>query len=121
MLFSQRTFQNMSLPVKSARLTPLSRALWKAARCPADQYSSWPAVRIVRWWVSRLDERSASISDARGQKAVGRGCGAAPHGRLRGHAGARVLSRQLTAGTARDLSPVWSPLDSSQRIIGYSA
>jgi hypothetical protein len=41
-LFSQRVFQNISLPEKKARLTPASRAASTLSRCEADQYSSWP-------------------------------------------------------------------------------
>ena len=42
MLFSQRVFQNTSLPLKKARLTPASRAASTFVRCWPDQYSSWP-------------------------------------------------------------------------------
>ena len=45
MLFSQRVFQNISLPLKKARLTPASRAASTLARCWPDQYSSWPTDR----------------------------------------------------------------------------
>src|SRR5689334_8206331 len=44
MLFPRRVFQNMSLPVRKARLTPCDRAASTLARCWPDQYSSWPAV-----------------------------------------------------------------------------
>ena len=47
MLFSQRVFQNTSLPLKNARLTPASRAASTLARWPPDQYSSWPTDRNV--------------------------------------------------------------------------
>ena len=40
MLVSQRVFQNISLPLKNARLTPASRAASTLARCWPDQYSS---------------------------------------------------------------------------------
>ena len=40
MLFSQRVFQNISLPLKKARLTPAARAASTLARCCPDQYSS---------------------------------------------------------------------------------
>src|ERR1700679_3032460 len=49
MLAAQRVFQNTSLPVKKARLTPASRAAVTAARSPADQYSSCPLNRISLW------------------------------------------------------------------------
>src|ERR1700756_2539118 len=39
-LASHRVFQNTSLPLKKARLTPAFRAASTFARCPADQYSS---------------------------------------------------------------------------------
>jgi hypothetical protein len=42
MLFSQRVFQKISLPLKNARWTPALRAASTFARCPADQYSSCP-------------------------------------------------------------------------------
>ena len=45
MLFSQRVFQNTSLPLKKARWTPAFRAASTLARCPPDQYSSWPTDR----------------------------------------------------------------------------
>ena len=59
MLFSQRVFQNTSLPLKKARLTPASRAASTFARCAADQYSSWPTDRKTLWLRIRLPERSA--------------------------------------------------------------
>ena len=43
MLFSQRTFQKDSLPLKKARLTPASRAAVTLLSWFPDQYSSWPA------------------------------------------------------------------------------
>src|SRR5262245_48602067 len=49
MLFSQRVFQKISLPLKKARLTPAFRAASTLARCPADQYSSWPTDRKTLW------------------------------------------------------------------------
>ncbi len=58
---SQRVFQNMSLPVKSARFTPASRAASTAARSPADQYSSWPDESSTLWFFSRLGSRSTSM------------------------------------------------------------
>src|SRR6266550_8761589 len=44
-LFSQRVFQNTSLPLKKARWTPASRAASTFVRCSPDQYSSWPTDR----------------------------------------------------------------------------
>src|SRR5689334_25371248 len=41
-LFSQRVFQNTSLPLKNARFTPASRAASTPARSCPDQYSSCP-------------------------------------------------------------------------------
>ena len=60
MLFSQRVFQNTSLPLKKARLTPASRAASTLARWPPDQYSSWPTDRKVLWFLIRLPRRSLS-------------------------------------------------------------
>src|SRR5258708_5954769 len=45
MLFSQRVFQYISLPLRNARLTPASRAASTLVRWPFDQYSSWPIDR----------------------------------------------------------------------------
>jgi len=45
MLFSQRVFQNTSLPLKKARWSPAPRAASTFARWPPDQYSSWPTDR----------------------------------------------------------------------------
>ncbi len=42
MLFSQRVFQKISLPLKNARFTPALRAAVTLLRCPPDQYSSCP-------------------------------------------------------------------------------
>ncbi len=42
LLDCQRVFQNTSLPLKKARLTPASRAASTFARSWPDQYSSWP-------------------------------------------------------------------------------
>ena len=39
---SNRVFQNISLPLKNARLTPALRAASTAERWFSDQYSSWP-------------------------------------------------------------------------------
>ena len=66
MLSSKRVFQNMSLPVKSARCTPALRAASTALRCPSDQYSSWPTVRNTFGLaapVSELPKRSVSTPD----------------------------------------------------------
>ena len=62
MLGPQRVFQNISLPLKKARLTPASRAACTFARCPADQYSSWPLVMNSLWFFS--SEPLASTSDS---------------------------------------------------------
>ena len=45
MLDSQRVFQNTSLPLRNARLTPALRAFSTLVRCGPDQYSSWPTER----------------------------------------------------------------------------
>ena len=45
----QRVFQNTSLPLKNARLTPASRAASVLARSRADQYSSCPLETIASW------------------------------------------------------------------------
>src|SRR6266511_3242269 len=63
MLFSQRTFQKLSLPEKNARPTPAARAASTLARAPADQYSSWPTDRNARWFWSSDPLRSVSTSD----------------------------------------------------------
>ena len=52
MLGSVRVFQNTSLPLKNARLTPLSRAASTLARCVPDQYSSCPIDMKILWFVS---------------------------------------------------------------------
>ena len=52
MLFAQRVFQNISLPLKKARLTPALRAASTLARSPADQYSSWPLEMKTLWFWS---------------------------------------------------------------------
>ena len=62
MLVSQRVFQNTSLPLKKARLTPASRAASTLARCPPDQYSSWPTDRKTPWFLIRAPLRSLSTS-----------------------------------------------------------
>ncbi len=57
---SSRVFQNTSLPLKNARLTPAARAASTFARWGPDQYSSCPTERNVscsrssppRRWVS---------------------------------------------------------------------
>ena len=49
MLGSHRVFQNTSLPLKNARLTPASRAASTFARCWPDQYSSWPLDMKILW------------------------------------------------------------------------
>ena len=48
-LFSQRVFQKISLPLKNARCTPAFRAASTFARCPADQYSSCPTDMNILW------------------------------------------------------------------------
>ncbi len=62
MLFSQRVFQNTSLPLKNARLTPAARAASTFLRCWPDQYSSWPEEMKTLWFSSRLPLRSVSAS-----------------------------------------------------------
>src|SRR6185295_16854244 len=64
---SYRVFQNISLPLKNARLTPALRALSTLARCCPDQYSSWPTERnafgataLVRPMVPLAPKRSVS-------------------------------------------------------------
>ena len=52
MEFVQRVFQNTSLPLKKARLTPASRADSTALRSAPDQYSSWPLERKTLWFFS---------------------------------------------------------------------
>ena len=47
-----RVFQNISLPLKKARLTPTSRADSTALRSAPDQYSSWPLERKTLWFCS---------------------------------------------------------------------
>src|SRR4029078_7843917 len=42
---SYRVFQNISLPLKKAKLMPALRALSTLARCCPDQYSSWATER----------------------------------------------------------------------------
>src|SRR5258706_16303357 len=58
--FCQRVFQKEVLPANEAMLTPASRAFSRAVRSPADQYSSWPELRITLWLVRRVDPRSTS-------------------------------------------------------------
>ena len=58
MLVSQRVFQNTSLPLKNARCTPAARAASTLARCPPDQYSSWPTDRNASCSRSSLAIRS---------------------------------------------------------------
>ena len=60
MLFSQRVFQNTSLPQKNARLTPASRAASTLARWLPDQYSSWPTDRKTSCSSSSAPRRSVS-------------------------------------------------------------
>src|ERR1700676_5409404 len=52
MLFPQRVFQNISLPLKNATLTPAASAASTLSRCPEDQYSSWPSEMNVLWFLS---------------------------------------------------------------------
>ena len=59
-LGSQRVFQNISLPVKKARLTPASRAASTAERCEADQYSSCPLEMKTLWFFSSAGLRPTS-------------------------------------------------------------
>ena len=51
LLDCQRVFQNTSLPLKKARLTPASRAASMFARSGADQYSSC-ALEMMTLWLS---------------------------------------------------------------------
>ena len=44
-LLSHRVFQYTELPLKKARLVPVSRAASTAVRWRPDQYSSWPTDR----------------------------------------------------------------------------
>ena len=60
MLASHRVFQKTSLPLKKARSTPASRAASTLARCPADQYSSWPTDRNTLCSRSSAPRRSVS-------------------------------------------------------------
>jgi hypothetical protein len=61
-LFSHRVFQKISLPAMKMRLTPASRAASTLARCPADQYSSWPEEMKIFLLSSSLPRRSESTS-----------------------------------------------------------
>ena len=49
-LGSHRVFQNISFPLKNARLTPASRAVSTLVRCEPAQYSSWPVDRNTLWF-----------------------------------------------------------------------
>ena len=62
MLVSQRVFQKTSLPLKKAKCTPglALRAASTLARCPPDQYSSWPTDKNTLWLRSSAPERSLS-------------------------------------------------------------
>ena len=62
MLGSQRVFQNTSLPLKNARLTPASRAASTFARCSPDQYSSCPTDRKTLWL---MQQRSPACATSR--------------------------------------------------------
>ena len=59
-LVLQRVFQNTSLPLKKARLTPVSRAASTLARWVPLQYSSWPLERNIRWFLSRVPRVAVS-------------------------------------------------------------
>src|SRR5664279_162242 len=61
-LFSQRVFQNTSLPLKNARFTPASRAASTLARCLPDQYSSWPTDRNALWLRSSCPPGRSGVS-----------------------------------------------------------
>jgi hypothetical protein len=60
MLFSQRTFQNTSLPAMKMRWTPASRAASTLARWAADQYSSWP--EEMNTFLSSISDPRKSLS-----------------------------------------------------------
>ena len=62
MLAWKRVFQNTSLPLKNARLTPASRAASTLARCVPDQYSSWPTDRNTLWLRSRAPPAEVPVS-----------------------------------------------------------
>ena len=66
MLVSQRVFQNDSLPLKNARLTPASRAASTLARCAPDQYSSCPTDRKTLWL---LDQAPRAVAVDAGEVA----------------------------------------------------
>jgi hypothetical protein len=53
----KRVLQNTSLPLKKARLSPLSRAASTLARCAPLQYSSWP-LEMNTLWVPSSDPRA---------------------------------------------------------------
>src|SRR5436305_1429227 len=59
MLLSQRVFQNDSLPLRKARLTPASRAAVTLLRCPPDQYSWWPTERNALWFLMTAADGTA--------------------------------------------------------------
>ncbi len=61
-LLAKRVFQNTSLPVRNAPLTPASIAACTFARCSLDQYSSWPTVMNTLWFWIRLPRRAESTS-----------------------------------------------------------
>ena len=52
MLFAQRVFQNTSLPLKNARLTPACAGRLDVRALPPDQYSSWPLEMNTLWFSS---------------------------------------------------------------------
>ena len=51
MLFSHRVFQNISLPLKNARLHAGVARRLDVGALPPDQYSSWPTDRNTLWFV----------------------------------------------------------------------
>jgi len=56
----KRVFQNTSLPLKNARLTPASRAASMFVRSRADQYSSCALETMTLWLRSGAALASAS-------------------------------------------------------------
>ena len=62
MLFWKRVFQNTSLPLKKARLTPASRAASTFARWVPDQYSSCPTDMKTLWLRSRAPPAAVPVS-----------------------------------------------------------
>jgi hypothetical protein len=60
LLPSHWVFQNTSLPLKKARLTPASRAASTFARWSPDQYSSWPFDMSIAWFLIRAPRRAES-------------------------------------------------------------